>query len=748
MAKMNFDFKQFMLQKGERVGLYVAAGLAVLLIALGVIMLAGRNGSLSPGANAADMQKVTQEKEDLIGRNAPKPDVLTKLTAMDPVIADGGKNMKLDYNSSWFVLGNLWFPPMSSLDERRREPLVYQPTEFLVKAFGIQADFYMFGDDKKSIYILTNPPPPKDKDKNDPKKKNRGGNPSPSDVYSGNMMAQMQKGGGGAGGGISGPGSAPGMPSGMKGAGSGSMNFGPGKFGPPGGHGGDTKKVITLVQFEDLQKSGSVVFAENMHPMQVAMVVGSFPLKSQLEEFQKALHARNSGELFGGAKPDFRFLGIKVQRRTVTPDGKEAEWIDLPVEDAAKWWALNNGKRAEPENPDLLPILQWSSHLAMMRPKQFDESPPYPPLETELATIKKSLEALKDKPIVAPSNPFTDPDSLDAYDLSHITNGKEMDNGTGKGTNPPKGPGGPGVDGPEGKDGQPTNPFAGQQVQVPEFALIRFLDIYLEPGKTYEYQVKVLMANPNFKRKDVREDLAGKDHLESEWTLVPQKLAVGAEEIHYYAVDQKGLEPRDSKHKFDDIRLPDGKHQIVMQIHKWLNTVSAKRDAPSFPVGDWSVAEREVVYRGERIGQVHTVEVPFWMFDQAQFVLMTNPAERLTKDKHKIHVSFGATNNDAVLVDFTDPVVWYKRTTESKEDGGAPVQLEVKDTVPQEVLVLSPEGKLLVHNTEADKDDKERKDRLAAWRKKIEDMDKKSETKPGKDDPFSKPGGPGGSGGQ
>src|SRR6266849_347232 len=119
MAKINFDFKQFMLQKGERVGLYVAAGLAVLLIALGVILLAGRNGSLSPGANAADMRTLTENKEQLIRANAPKPDVLKKLIDMDPVVADGGKNMKLDYSPSWFVLGNLWFPPISSLDERR-----------------------------------------------------------------------------------------------------------------------------------------------------------------------------------------------------------------------------------------------------------------------------------------------------------------------------------------------------------------------------------------------------------------------------------------------------------------------------------------------------------------------------------------------------------------------------------------------------------------------------------------------------
>jgi hypothetical protein len=491
-----------------------------------------------------------------------------------------------------------------------------------------------------------------------------------------------------------------------------------------------------------------MAYAEKMVPMHVAMIVGSFPLKSQIEEFQRSLHAHSSGELFG-PKPDFRFLGIKVQRRTITADGRETEWNDLPIEDVAKWWALNNGRRAEPESDDLRTILQWSNHLAMPRPKQFDDSPPYPPLESQLSKIKFTIEELNklQKPPVAPNNPFTDSENLDPYDLSHVAGGKEMPGEPGKGPTTPNPGTGPGTDGPE-RGGAPTNPWAGQQLQTPEFGLIRFLDIYLDPGKTYEYQVKVLMANPNYKRKDVREDLAAVDHLESPWTLVSQKLTV-PEEIHYFAVDQRTLEPKDSKHKFDGIRAPDGKYQTVLQIHKWLAYASPKKDSPNYPVGDWSIAEREVVYRGERIGQVHPVEVPIWMFDQAQFVLMTNPAERLSKDKHKISVSFGAAT-DAVLVDFTGAAVSYRRIAESKEDGGAPATVEVKDTAPPQVLILSPEGRLLVHDVDADKEDKDRIARLEAWRKRIEDIEKKNETKPGKpgDDIFTRPGGPGGSGGQ
>jgi hypothetical protein len=252
------------------------------------------------------------------------------------------------------------------------------------------------------------------------------------------------------------------------------------------------------------------------------------------------------------------------------------------------------------------------------------------------------------------------------------------------------------------------------------------------------------MANPNHNRKDVREDLAEKAELVSEWFEVPQKLTI-PEDIHYYAVDMKVLEKESKNHKFRTAPVPE-KNQTALQIHKWLGLVSPKKDTPSYPAGDWSVAERELVYRGERIGQVHQVEVPIWMYEQAQFVLMTNPAER-TRDKHKINVSFGASNNDAVLVDFTEPVVTYKRTAEPKEEGAAPASVEIKEPVPPEVLILSPEGKLLLHDSDVDKEDSERKERVNAWQEKVKEMEKKNDGRPSKpgDDIFNKP--PGGGGG-
>jgi hypothetical protein len=76
----------------------------------------------------------------------------------------------------------------------------------------------------------------------------------------------------------------------------------------------------------------------------------------------------------------------------------------------------------------------------------------------------------------------------------------------------------------------------------------------------------------------------------------------------------------------------------------------------------------------------------------------------------------------------------------------APRGQAVKDQVSTEVLFLSPDGQLLVHDNFADSKDQERIDRHQAWRKWIEDVRRM------KDDPsrvpFGGPGGPGGPGGE
>jgi hypothetical protein len=309
--------------------------------------------------------------------------------------------------------------------------------------------------------------------------------------------------------------------------------------------------------------------------------------------------------------------------------------------------------------------------------------------------------------------------------------------GLGGGTTPVKpgtGAGGGGNDSPDKGGTQ-----AGTSVEPPEFALLRFLDFQLEPGKTYEYQVKVLLNNPNFGRTDVPSYLSDKKELESEWTPVGHTLCV-PEEIQYYAFNNKragAVQPQNN--------------QAVLQIHRWLPTVNVtpkSSHAIELPVGEWLVAERALVYKGENIGQAHPLKVPVWRYNQSAFQLATNPTAP-TRDRHMMDVPFSGYRGDAVLIDFTGGEASYKKAPRAKDDASDPVAVEVKEKASPELVILTAEGKLIVRDYDTDSnpltpEGKERKERFDQWKervKKIEEADKPS--KPG-DDLFNRGGGTGG----
>ena len=67
-------------------------------------------------------------------------------------------------------------------------------------------------------------------------------------------------------------------------------------------------------------------------------------------------------------------------------------------------------------------------------------------------------------------------------------------------------------------------------------------------------------------------------------------------EYRLYAVDQKSLETNYSG-QFSTYAV-DKTRQAVFQIHKWLDSFG-NNERDKTPVGEWSVAERVPVYRGE-----------------------------------------------------------------------------------------------------------------------------------------------------
>jgi hypothetical protein len=301
-----------------------------------------------------------------------------------------------------------------------------------------------------------------------------------------------------------------------------------------------------------------------------------------------------------------------------------------------------------------------------------------------------------------------------------------------------------------------------QDYTVPEYCLIRLLDVTIEPGKTYQYRLRVRMANPNLNHKG---DIASPGYastkaLESDWFTIGEKLVVPPD-VHFYAVDQKEVDTTDPKLQPEDKAQPrdrrpykginansnPGKNQTILQIHRWLDTIPLPASTDQVAIGDWSIAERVFAHRGEYAGVKERVEVPFWKASIDSFAFVTHPKSKGLKLKDPIEVSFHdlqPNKTETMLLDFTGPTVSYEKFVPKKEgEDKTPRGQTVTDKVSTEVLFLTPDGRLLVHDSSRDAKDKERVDRHQAWRKWIEEVRRM------KDDatrtPF--PGGPGGPGG-
>ena len=148
-------------------------------------------------------------------------------------------------------------------------------------------------------------------------------------------------------------------------------------------------------------------------------------------------------------------------------------------------------------------------------------------------------------------------------------------------------------------------------------------------------------------------------------------------------------------------------------------------------VGEWAVADRVFVARGEYIGQTVRVDLPVWKYTQDSFVL---PAEDQKKRGQRkpptgVLVNFGTDSSDreTILVDFEGG----KRTFELPAptvEGVAPKPVRVDDVSSVEVVMLSPEGKLLARNSAADTADEDRQKRRTKYLARIKEI---REGKPG-----------------
>jgi hypothetical protein len=299
-----------------------------------------------------------------------------------------------------------------------------------------------------------------------------------------------------------------------------------------------------------------------------------------------------------------------------------------------------------------------------------------------------------------------------------------------KGRDPERPPAkGPGFDGrpPAAPPGMGEGDNLNPELNYPEYCLIRLIDIRIDPGKTYKYRIQVKMANPNINKPNVASQsyATDKQPLVSDWFEIKQLVTVPPE-YYVYAVDQQELDGKKYEGKNKGAQyLPD--RQAVFQIHKWLDDPSLD-ERTFFPVGEWSVAERVFAYRGEYVGRKQRVEVAYWRPTQESYVMATDD-----KKQKGLVVDFSPPprgSEPMILVDFEGGKTEYSRHKDAakKDDKSEPPakadapKATVTDQAGYEALILTPDGRLLAHDSWTDRADEERVKRLKAWHDRIKEV--------------------------
>jgi hypothetical protein len=791
MAK-KFDFKQFMLQKGEMVGLGLAG---VLLLAVGLTSLVSGLFAGSPSKMAKDLTAATEKVQNGLSSNQP--------SAADMPGETTGKTGTFDYKPvekpEQYAFGPIIDVLGGSGSSLRRLPDIFKPEEARVEIAMVGLRIYRLekkGDGWSICYL-------KDSGSKQPGALDKSGRDRFAKMYGG------PKGGKGPG--------MPNMPA-MPGS-SDDRAPGPGKLPPGTFEAGKitqemTEERIPLTQVDTL---GSVKLSESLKPQRMALIAASFPYKTQLEEFRTKLRLSSIDEVLGEVSLEvvedpktkqktavkaFRFLGVDLERSEVRADGKQSDWTKVDVVKDLQPYFFHNGKRVEDEDPRLTAVS--FPGLVVGKPV-LHEGSKYPDVESQLPLLQKTLDALGGKNTFVPKPPEAFDNDFDPFNTgggdtfgnSKFPGGGMMYPGAGGTDAPPSGvkiksrgsftpsagpPGyGPGYLLPRmGKPGQPGDrgDKGDQQqeyeVDYPERCLIRLIDVRVEPGKTYQYRMRVRMGNPVYGRKDAASpDFATRKELVGGWYTIEQKVSVPPELV-VYAVDQEKTEAKDAEPK--DPEMKDKKppvftginakktpatNQVVLQIHRWLDHIPLSKESGPRPVmidvGDWSIAERVFVTRGEYAGTDQRTDVPHWRPLLDAFAIAIDPKTK----KERIEVGFHEERPDGnrtILVDFEGGKMEYEKGAMVKtaqpadEEGKSAPVVEpkpraagtvVKDTTSIEVMLLSPDGKLLVHDSGEDSKDQVRRDRLRAWRERIKEV-KNGTAKT--DGPPKTPGGPFGPG--
>src|SRR6516225_171525 len=140
--KMNFDFKKFFIEKGER----VAFALAVIIMLVMVVMsgLSTALGNSSAAFNTKTLKNLNDMATNAMHSSKPAPE----LAALPPDL----RVAKVDsIDPELFACERPFFGKDSQADRKWRQPKVLAPVEFAAEVMrgGIESYLVVMGDDHK-----------------------------------------------------------------------------------------------------------------------------------------------------------------------------------------------------------------------------------------------------------------------------------------------------------------------------------------------------------------------------------------------------------------------------------------------------------------------------------------------------------------------------------------------------------------------------------------------------------------------
>jgi hypothetical protein len=432
-----------------------------------------------------------------------------------------------------------------------------------------------------------------------------------------------------------------------------------------------------------------------MYPVRMVIMSGTFPIREQVLEFRRALRKRSLSELeamFSSGDAIWGFRPPEIERRKFTLDGKEEvsgwEPYTEPIVDAIKFY-LSRAAEPLPEDQELLGATGViNKGLVMARPPLARGEYPKTNLTNLMSGAARWRQMFADR-----GGRGKRPPSFTSTKLSQ--RGIDVFN--------PTNPIGTGQDKPDKEEEKKaaeqkpeetdSQASEGDDLSIPEFALVRFIDATIEPGYMYQYKIKIKMDNPNYGKHNLIYPGIGKEEeiAAPEFTMTP-KIAVPSD-TEWYVIDDR----------------PE-KDRLYTQIHHWVEKVLTDKDDQNSvaKIGDWTISEKCTSHRGEYIGRVENVRLATWNVPNEIYQLAINARSR----SNHLPVDFAA-----------------KRSTDPKEDpallldysGGKAVTFQVgtkkmTEEIPVEALVLAPDGKLIIRRQQDDFANAERESRLKSWK--------------------------------